>query len=112
MLKIYKIPAEKLKTVKAVLEAPDRRDPNTGKWIANEWALRGYKLTDAKGLGLEGTDTYIYVKADEDFFKRNEQKILECGAIILSGEEFEKVKKKFEIAEEQAESGFGAIFGE
>jgi hypothetical protein len=111
MLKIYKIPSEKLKAVKAVLEAPDRKDPKTGKWIVNEWVLRGYKLVDAKGLGLDGSDSYVYIKADEDFFKRNEQKILDAGAISLSGEEFEKVKEKFESAESGAESSFGAIFG-
>jgi hypothetical protein len=109
--KAYEVPADKLKFVKAILEAADKKDPQTGKWIANEWALRGYKLNDAKGLGLEGTNYYIYVKADDDFFKRNEKSIIDTGAKLLSGEHASKIIKKVEEAEESAEAGIGAIFG-
>jgi hypothetical protein len=109
--KAYEVPADKLKFVKAILEAADKKDPQTGKWIANEWALRGYKLNDAKGLGFEGTNYYIYVKADDDFFKRNEKPILDAGAKLLSGEHATKVIKKIEEQEESAQEGIGAIFG-
>jgi hypothetical protein len=109
--KVYEVPADQLKFVKGVLEASDKKDLKTGKWIANEWALRGYKLNDAKGLGLEGTNYYIYVKADDDFFKRNEKSIVDVGAKLLSGEHASKVIKKVEEAEESAEAGIGAIFG-
>lgn len=109
--KVYEVAADKLKFAKAILEASDKKDPKTGKWIANEWALRGYKLNDARGLGLEGTNYYIYVKADDDFFKRNEKSIVEAGAKLLSSEHAEKVIKKVEEAEESAQAGMGAIFG-
>lgn len=109
--KVFEIPTDKLKNAKSILEAPDKKDPKTGKWIINEWALRGYKLVEAKGLGLEGTSYYLYVKADEDFFKRNEKAILDVGAKMLSGENYEKIKAKFEELQEAAEAGFGSIFG-
>ncbi|MEM2954672.1 MAG: hypothetical protein QW625_01820 [Candidatus Nanoarchaeia archaeon] len=111
MLKIYKIPAQNLKYVKAILESPDRKDPKTGKWIANEWALRGYKLVEARSLNLESTDSYLQIDAGEDFFKRNEKQILDAGAISLSGAEFENLKERFKKSEETAQEGFGAIFG-
>lgn len=109
--KVYEIPTDKLKIAKAILEAADRKDSQTGNWIVNEWALRGYKLTDAKGLSLEGASYYLYIKADEGFFKRNEKAILDAGAKELKDAELEKIKKKFEEAEESAEAGIGAIFG-
>lgn len=110
-IKVFEIPADKLKNVKPILEAPDIKDTKTGKWITNEWATRGYKLTDARGLGLEGAHYFLYVKADDDFFKRNEPAIVNAGAKELKGPELEKVKKKFEAAESAAEEGFGSIFG-
>ena len=111
-IKVFEIPADKLKNVKPILEAADKKDPATGKWIANEWALRGYKLQEATGLGLEGSNYFLYVKADDAFFKKNEPAIITAGAKELKGPEMEKVKKKFEAAEESAEQGFGSIFGE
>ena len=108
---VYEISGEKTKFVKAVLEAPDKKDPASGKWIVNEFVTTGYKLTDARGLGLEGNVTYIYIKAGEDFFVKNEKHLLDAGAKKLSGAELEKVKKKFEESESAAEEGFGSIFG-
>ena len=110
-IKVFEIPSDKLKTVKAIVEAPDKKDPATGKWIINEWATRGYKLNDARGLGLEGANYFLYVKADDAFFKKNERAILDAGAKELQGPEYEKVKRKFEEAAESAEAGLGAIFG-
>ena len=110
-IKVFEVQSDKLKFVKAILEGPDKKDPATGKWIANEWALRGFKLNDAKGLGLESSNYYVYVKADDEFFKRNEKSIIDAGAKEMKGPEMEKVKKKFEEAAESAEIGLGAIFG-
>lgn len=111
VIKVFEIQSDKLKFVKAILEGPDKKDPKTGKWIPNEWALRGFRLNDAKGLGVEGANYYVYVKADEDFFKRNEKTIIDAGAKEMKGPEMEKVKKKFEEAAESAEIGLGSIFG-
>jgi hypothetical protein len=110
-IKIFEIPADKLKAIKAILEAPDKKDPATGKWISNEWILRGYKLQDAKSLGLEGSNYFLYVKADNAFFQRNTPSLITAGAKELKNTELEKVKNKFESAEESAEAGFGSIFG-
>jgi len=111
VIKVFEIPSDKLKNVKPILEAADTKDPKTSKWIINEWATRGYKLTDARGLGLEGANYFLYVKADDAFFKKNEPAIITAGVKELKGPDMEKVKKKFEAAEESAEQGFGSIFG-
>jgi hypothetical protein len=110
-VKVFEITSDKLKAVKPILEGPDKKDPATGKWIINEWVTRGYKLNDARGLGLEGANYFLYVKADDAFFKKNERAILDAGAKELQGPEYEKVKRKFEDAAESAEAGLGAIFG-
>jgi hypothetical protein len=110
-VKVFEISSDKLKAVKPILEGPDKKDPATGKWIINEWATRGYKLNDARGLGLEGANYFLYVKADDAFFKKNERAILDAGAKELQGPEYEKVKRKFEESAEAAEAGLGAIFG-
>ena len=109
--KVFEIATDKLKNIKAILDAPDKKDPKTGKWIANEWALRGYRLNDARSLGLEGTSHYLYVKADDDFFKRNESTIVTAGAKLLSAKDAEKIIKKIEEQEEAAQTGMGTIFG-
>ncbi|HKZ49503.1 MAG TPA: hypothetical protein VJ110_00690 [Candidatus Nanoarchaeia archaeon] len=108
---VYKMEGEATAKVKAVLEAADKKDPATGKWVINEFVTTGYKLTDARGLGLEGSSTYVYIKAGDDFFKKNEKALLDAGAKKLSGGEYNKVKGKFEESEEAATEGFGSIFG-
>jgi len=111
LVKVFEIPSDKLKVVKPILEGPDKKDPVTGKWIINEWVTRGYKLNDARGLGLEGANYFLYVKADDAFFKKNEKSITDAGAKEMKGAEAEKVKKKFEESAESAEASLGAIFG-
>ena len=108
---VYEISGEKAKDIKAILEAADKKDPQTGKWIINEFVTNGFKMTDARGLGIDGEANYVYIKASAEFFNRNEKQLLEAGAKKLSGPEADKVKKKFEEAQESAETGLGAIFG-
>jgi hypothetical protein len=108
---IYEFGGEASAKVKAVLEGPDKKDPKTGKWVINEFVTNGYKMTDARGLGLDGASTYIYIKASDEFFHKNEKLLLDAGAKKLSGADLEKVKNKFEEQESAAEEGFGSIFG-
>ena len=104
MIKIYKIPNEKLQEAKKVLENPDV--------AANNWARNGYSLRDAKILGFQENCNYLYVKALEEFFQKNEAQITGIeGVEETKGEEYEKVKNKIEEEQNSTASGIGAIFG-
>jgi len=97
--------------VKKVLEADDVKDPKTGKWTINEFKTQGYKLQDAASLGISKMVSYLYIKADESFFKKHEKALLDAGAKELKGKEYTEVKDKFEGAEAGAVEGMGSIFG-
>lgn len=104
MLKIYKIPSDKVQEVKKILENPDVKE--------NNWARNGYTLRDAKILGFEENVSYLYVKGLDEFFEQNEKQITEIeNIIIIEGEEFEKVKTKIDEESDSTASGIGAIFG-
>ncbi len=130
MIKIYEISSDKLQKVKNIIEAPEKAtgeldveiEKEDGKkgtkiekakeWKINEFKRTGYILRDGKALGFEEKETYLYINADEDFFKRNEKILLDNGAKVLEGEKFEKVKKKIEETESEASAGVGFVFGE
>jgi len=104
MIKIYKIPSDKIKEVKKVIENPDV--------AANKWARNGYILRDAKILGFEENASYLYVKAIDDFFKENEEQVTSIeGVEEIKGQEYEKVKEKIDEEQSGAATGIGAIFG-
>ena len=107
--KIYEI--ENAGAVKKVLEAEDKKDPKTGKWITNEFKTQGYKLQDAASLGISKHVSYVYINASDEFFKKHEKSLLDVGGKPLKGKEFEDVKKKIESSEDDAVAGMGAIFG-
>ncbi|UZE93823.1 MAG: hypothetical protein IB618_03590 [Candidatus Pacearchaeota archaeon] len=129
MIKIYEIPSDKLSGVKNILEAPEKvageldveiekeagrkgtKVEKAKEWKINEFKRAGYILRDGKALGFEEKESYLYIDADEDFFKRNEKILLDAGAKVLEGEKFEQVKKKIEKAEREASAGVGFIFG-
>lgn len=129
MIKIYEISPDKLSRVKNILEAPEKAvgelevgiEKEAGKkgtkvekakeWTVNEFKRVGYVLRDAKTLDIEKDASYLYFNASNDFFERNEKQLIEAGARVLEGEEFEKVKKKIEAAESEALAGVGFIFG-
>jgi len=128
-VKIYEIATERLQKVKNLLEAPDvagedldvELEKEAGKkgssmekakaWKANEWKKNGYVLREAKALGIEKKASFLYVSAPDDFFERNEKQIIELGAKVLEGKEFEEIKAKIEEAEQGASEGIGFIFG-
>ena len=104
MIKIYKIPNEKLQEAKKVIENSDV--------TTNKWARNGYTLRDAKILGFQENCNYLYIKALEEFFQKNETQITNIEGITeTEGEEFEKVKTKIEEEQDSTASGIGAIFG-
>ena len=113
MLRIYKIESKAFQAVKKVLDDPERVEEAAGekKIIINEFARAGYTLREGKTMGFKEEANYLYIKAEDDFFKKNEPRILIDGVKKLEGEEFEKVKQEIEKEAEGAESGMGAVFG-
>ena len=113
MLRIYKIESKAIQAVKKVLDDPERVEETGGekKIIINEFARTGYTLRDGKSMGFTEEANYLYIKAEDEFFKKNEAKILVEGVKKLEGQDFEKVKAEMEKEAEGAESGMGAVFG-
>jgi len=111
-LRIYKIEPSALQNVKKILDAEEKMEqtPEGQKFRINEFARVGYTLRDAKSLGLNESCTYLYIKADDVFFTKNEKTILFNGVKKIEGEEFEKVKRKIEEESSGAEIGMGSVF--
>ncbi len=78
--------------------------------IANEFARNGYNLKSGESLGKPGA-SYLYIKADEDFFAKNEKILTDTGAEMITGDEAAEVEKKIDEEGESAAAGMGAIFG-
>lgn len=83
---------------------------NVKKLTVNNFARNGYILRGAKALGVEKDCSYLYIKAEEDFFKENESLILIDGVKKVENG-FEELKNKIESEEEAAAQGLGGIFG-
>lgn len=126
MIKIYEIELTNLHKIKNVLEAPDsaaseldveiEKEQGEGimekakAWKINEWKKNGYILREAKSLGIDKKVFYLYVDASEYFFERNEKDIIELGAKLLTGNDYENIKNKIEESEAGAAQGLGLIF--
>lgn len=80
------------------------------KLTVNKFTRNGYILRGAKALGVEKDCFYLYIKADENFFKENEGLILIDGVKKVENG-FEELKNKIESEEEAAAEGLGGIFG-
>jgi hypothetical protein len=127
MIKIYEIPADKIIQLKNILEAPDQTsgeldvelEKEQGKgskekakaWKVNEFKKQGYILREARTLDIDKKVFYLYIKAEESFFKKTEQELLNAGAKVLKSPESEKIIKKIEDLESNASSGIGFVFG-
>jgi len=127
MIKVYEIPADKIDSVKNILEAPDQTsgeldielEKNPGKgdkekaksWKINEFKKQGFILREAKALGIEKKVFYLQISGEDEFFKRNEKFLLDAGAKTLNTKEADDIIKKINELESNASSGIGFIFG-
>jgi hypothetical protein len=113
-IRIYKIEPAALSNVKKILETPDKVEetPEGTKITVNEFPRAGYTLRDSQTLGFEENCSYLYIKAEMDFFQKNEKTLLIEGVKKTEKEEFEKVKQKIEEEQASAEAGVGAVFRE
>ena len=126
MIKVYEIKKDKLQAVKNVLEAKEKPDKSLGvdveveagkgkkeeamEWKINEFSRTGYILREGKALGYEIEESYLYIKASEDFFERNEKLLIDAGAELLEDKKAEDIIKKIEEKESEASSGIGFVF--
>ena len=126
MIKVYEIPADKIDSVKNVIEAPDQtsgeldveieKEPGKGKekaksWKVNEFKKQGYILREAKALGIEKKVFYLQISGEDSFFQRNEKLLLDADAKVLNTKEADEIVKKISEMESNASNGIGFIFG-
>jgi hypothetical protein len=103
MYRVYECDLAKKKEMTAKLEA----DP----YAEDSFARMGYKVKDGQFLGEDKAKMYIYMKADEGFIKKADEKLKDI-AKPAPPEVEKRVTEKVLKEEEEAESGLGSIFGE
>jgi GR25 family glycosyltransferase involved in LPS biosynthesis len=101
MEEIFYVPEERYLKMKEILE----ENPYDEK----SFARIGYKIREAKSLGIEKNGYFLYIKADKDFLEMAKEKLKDvtedCEEEILK-----MAKKAIEEEENNAISGFGLIF--
>lgn len=103
MYRVYECELSKKKELMKVLEA----DP----YKEDSFARIGYKVKEGASIGEDKERLYIYISASEDFVKKADERLKDIAK--PAGKETEdKVGEKIRKEEEEAESGFGSIFGE
>jgi len=103
MYRVYECESSKKKELMKVLEA----DP----YNKDSFARVGYKVKEGASLGEDKDKLYVYLSASEDFVRKADEKLKEI-ATPASKEVEGRVGEKIRKEEEEAESGFGSIFGE
>lgn len=102
--------------MKRVYECENAKKPELAKtleadpYAEDSFARIGYKIKDGSVIGHDAKRTYIYMNGTEEFFKNAEPK-LNSIASRCKPEVEKDIIAKIEKEEEEAESGFGAIFG-
>ena len=103
MYRVYECDSSKKAELTKKLEA----DP----YADDSFARVGYKVKDGSVLGEDKAKIYIYISASADFVKKADEMLKGLAAPVPSEVE-KRVSEKVQKEEEQAESGFGSIFGE
>ncbi|MFN7991269.1 MAG: hypothetical protein U0R44_03890 [Candidatus Micrarchaeia archaeon] len=103
MRRVYECESGKKAELTKILEAEPYAD--------DSFARVGYKVKDGAVIGEDKAKAYIYMSASDDFIKKADEKLKSLAKPAPADVEkriIEKVLKE----EEEAESGFGSIFGE
>jgi hypothetical protein len=101
--RVYECENSKKAALTKILEA----DP----YADDSFARAGYKMKDGSVLGEDKGKVYVYVKASDDFIKKADEKLKDVAA-PAPAEVGKRVIGKVLKEEEEAEGGFGSIFGE
>ncbi len=103
MYRVYECELSKKAEVMKILEA----EP----YAEDSFARVGYKVKDGSSIGEDSGKLYIYISASEDFLKKADER-LKDAAKPAEEEVQKRIGEKIMKEEEEAESGFGSIFGE
>ena len=103
MYRVYECELSKKKELMKVLEAEPYKE--------DSFARIGYKVKEGASLDENKEKLYVYISASEDFVKKADE-MLKDIAKPASKEIEDRVGEKIRKEEEEAESGFGSIFGE
>ena len=103
MKRVYACESSKKKELMAILEA----EP----YAEDSFARVGYSIRDGSAIGEDKSKVYVYVSASEEFIKKADERLKEV-AEKLEAEDEKRIAEKIEKEEEEAQSGFGSIFGE
>lgn len=103
MYRVYECDSKKKADITKILEA----DP----YADESFARVGYKVKDGAVLGEDKAKLYIYISAAADFFKKADLLLKDVSSIAKADVE-KRVVAKIHKEEEEAESGFGSIFGQ
>ncbi|MFH1784865.1 MAG: hypothetical protein ABH842_00405 [Candidatus Micrarchaeota archaeon] len=102
MYRVYECEPSKKAEITKILEA----DP----YADDSFARAGYKIKDGTVLDEDKTKFYVYISTSEDFVKKADEKLKEIAQ--KAPEDVEKrIVEKILKEEEEAESGFGSLFG-
>ena len=80
------------------------------KFAEDSFDRIGYKLREGASLGEDKTKLYIYVSSSDENVKKADQKLKDL-ATSLSGDKEKKILEKMLSEDENAEAGFGSMFG-
>src|SRR5262249_39756788 len=103
MRRVYEAESGKKAELNKILEA----DP----YADDSFARVGYKVKDGAVLGEDKSKVYLYISASDDFIKKADER-LAAVAKPAPEEAAKRIIEKVLKEEEEAESGFGSIFGE
>jgi hypothetical protein len=102
MYRVYEGEPAKKADVMKILEADPYSDES--------FARVGYKVKDGGVLGEDKGKFYVYLSASADFVKKADEKLKDV-AKPASAEVEKRITEKIHKEEEEAESGFGSMFG-
>jgi len=103
MHRVYECEPAKKAALTKILEA----DP----YAEDSFARVGYKMKDGAVIGEDKGKSYLYMKASKEFIKKADEKLKDIAKIAPHDVE-KRVTEKIQKEEEEAEGGFGSIFGE
>ncbi|MFH1520214.1 MAG: hypothetical protein ABID61_01070 [Candidatus Micrarchaeota archaeon] len=102
MYRVYECDSAKKADVTKILEA----EP----YAEDSFARNGYKIKDGAVLEEDKTKFYVYMSASDEFIKKADEKLKDI-AKPAPVEVEKRVIGKVHKEEEEAESGFGSLFG-
>ena len=103
MYRVYECDIKKKAEITKLLE--------TDPYADDSFARVGYKVKDGSVIGEDKDKLYVYISASDDFIKKADLRLKDTASVAKSDVE-KRIVAKIHKEEEEAESGFGSIFGE